>query len=334
VNAVRPHAPQVSVVVATRRRPALLARCLRALAQQRHESFEVIVVDDGPCDDTRAAVEAAQAQWPGHSRLRLVRPAGGGGRGPAAARNAGWCAAHAPIIAFTDDDTLPRPDWLAQGASCLRDTPGLSAVAGRLLVPLPAGRPPTEQERLTQGLERTRFATANAFVRRDALHRVGGFDTRFTRARREDSDLHARLDQPPGAVGRCDDAIVVHPARREPAGVWLRPPQNVSDDTPRRRKHRCRCRREVRRAPPWDHYVIVAATLAVPPLVVAGAARAALAVAAVALLLVGRLAWLRLRRTRRSPRHLSEMLLASVVIPFLSVWWRLRGAWQLRAGSV
>jgi glycosyltransferase involved in cell wall biosynthesis len=322
----------VSVVIATRRRPALLARCLRALAQQRHEAFEVIVVDDGPCEATRAAVDAAQAEWPHQGRLILVRPQGG--RGPASARNAGWRTARAPIIAFTEDDTLPRPDWLLRGMACLRDRPDLCAVAGRLLVPLPGARQPTDHERMTQGLERTRFATANAFVRRDALHRVGGFDTRFTRAWREDSDLHFRLDHPPGAVGRCEDAVVVHPVRREPWGVSLRRQRNVFFDALLYRKHPQRYRDEVRRVPLWDYYVIVVATLAVPAAALVGAWRLAVAAAAVALLLIGCLAWRRLQGASRAPRHVLEMVLTSALIPFLSVWWRLRGAWHFRAWYV
>ena len=44
--------------------------------------------------------------------LRYLRPAEG--RGPAAARNCGWHAARGALIAFTDDDTVPDRDWLAQ----------------------------------------------------------------------------------------------------------------------------------------------------------------------------------------------------------------------------
>ena len=46
-----------SVVVPTLNRPAKIRRCLEALAQQDHASFEVIVIDDGSTDDTPATLE-------------------------------------------------------------------------------------------------------------------------------------------------------------------------------------------------------------------------------------------------------------------------------------
>ena len=87
--------PRVSVVVPTHQRPALLRRCLRALGQQSlgAGAYEIIVVDDGHDEATRALVESfAQRDGP---RVRYLRPARG--KGPAVARNAGWHAARAPI---------------------------------------------------------------------------------------------------------------------------------------------------------------------------------------------------------------------------------------------
>ena len=49
-----------------------------------------------------------------------------------------------------------------------------------------------------------------------------------------------------------------------------------------------------------------------------------------ALVLIGRLAWRRLRPTSRDPAHVLEMLATSAAIPFLSVYWRVRGAWHFR----
>jgi len=95
--------PEISVVVCTYRRAEKLPACLDALARQtiRHRA-EVIVVDDGPDDDT-AAVAARYD-------VRLVRHPHN--RGLAAARNTGISAATAPIVAFTDDDCIPADDWL------------------------------------------------------------------------------------------------------------------------------------------------------------------------------------------------------------------------------
>ena len=106
--------------------------------------------------------------------------------GPAAARNLGWRMADGEIIAFTDDDCIPEPDWLANGVSAFVE--GVAGVSGRTVVPMPAN--PTDNELNTTHLQRSDFITANCFYRREVLEEVGGFDERFTTAWREDSDLY------------------------------------------------------------------------------------------------------------------------------------------------
>jgi glycosyltransferase involved in cell wall biosynthesis len=321
-----PTAVSVSVVIPTYRRPALLSRCLAAVLAQRLDAraFEVIVVDDGQTDDTRAAVEAL-APAGGVPLVRYLRPTQG--RGPAVARNAGWRAARGAVVAFTDDDTIPAADWLAEGLAALRDEQ--AALCGRVRVP-PMSSPPSDHERMTRGLETAEFVTANAFVRRAALERVGGFDERFLRAWREDSDLQFRLMRDAGAVGRCATATVVHPVRAERWGVSLGQQRNTFYDALLYKKHPRLYRERIRRVPPWDYYAVVAATLAAPLLLFAGHAPAAGVCLALALALVLALAARRLRHTSRAPRHVSEMLVTSALIPFLSVYWRLRGAWRFR----
>jgi hypothetical protein len=156
-------APRVSVVIPTFRRPDLLSRCLEAVCAQSlaPDAYEVIVADDGHSDETRTLVERFDAR--DGPAVRYVRPQGG--RGPAVARNAGWRAARADLIAFTDDDTVPASDWLAAGERDLE--PGWSALCGRVVVPRRIGSdgaalPPTDHELMTRGLESAEFVTANA----------------------------------------------------------------------------------------------------------------------------------------------------------------------------
>jgi glycosyltransferase involved in cell wall biosynthesis len=327
-NTERARAPRVSVVIPTYRRPELLRRCLDALLAQTlpPEAFEIIVVDDGHDERTRNTVEALAAGRPYAPRLRYLRPAHG--RGPAVARNAGWRAAAAPLVAFTDDDTIPAPGWLAHGERAMAEA-GVSAVCGRVEVPL--DQPvPTDHERMTQGLQTAEFVTANAFVRREALMRIGGFDERFTRAWREDSDLQFRLMRECRPVGRCEQAVVLHPARAERWGVSLRQQRNTFFDALLYKKHPALYRQRIRRVPPWNYYLIVALALAAPLLVLAGQAVAAGTAALAAAALVLHLAFARLRHTARTRQHVTEMLATSVLIPFLSVYWRLRGAIHFR----
>lgn len=316
--------PRISVVIPTYRRPDLLARCLGAVLRQglEREAYEIIVVDDGRDEATRRVVDAMAADRDA-PMLRYTVPTGT--RGPAGARNAGWRCARGALVAFTDDDTVPEPDWLAEGE---RAAQGRIAVCGRVVVP-PLSEPPTDHELMTRGLESAEFVTANAFVWRDALERVGGFDERFTRAWREDSDLQFRLGQL-GEVVRIDAAAVLHPVRPERWGVCLRQQRNTFFDALLYKKHPRLYRERIRRMPPWNYYLIVVLVPAAAVLAGAGESASALAALALAALLILQVAWKRLRRTSHDPSHVAEMLATSALIPFLSVYWRLRGAWRWR----
>jgi len=328
-QSARPALLRVSVVVPTFHQPLSLRRCLEALLQQRFDplAYEIIVVDDGHDDDVRTAV-LAMARVVQAPTIRYLRPAHG--RGPAVARNVGWESARAPLVAFTDDDTIPDLDWIAEGTDAMTRHPGCAAMAGQVEVPLEAERPPRDHELMTQDLAQAEFITANAFVRRDALRRLGGFDERFERAWREDSNLQFRLLEEVGPVGRCNKALVVHPVRNEPWGVCLRQQRNTYFDALLHKTHPQLYRQRIRPVPPWDYYLVVVLTLLAPSLWLLGANTLGVAALAGAAALVFRFAWQRLRETDHSWRHVAEMLATSVLIPFVSVYWRLRGALRFR----
>src|SRR3954451_15782798 len=222
-------APLVSVVVPTCGRPALLARCLAALESQTlpRDCYEIVVIEDAKRE------------------------------GPATARNRGWRAARAPIIAFTDDDCVPDKAWLERGLEAMRDH---DVVCGRIVMPLPPV--PTDYERDAQGLERAEFVTANCFCRKRMLERVGGFDERFRLAWREDSDLHFSLIAAGARIARAPAALVVHPVRPARWGESLRQQRKVMFDALLRRKHRRLYRERIRPGPPWHYYAITFLLLA------------------------------------------------------------------------
>lgn len=279
----------VSVVVPTCARPDCLRRCLAALERQSlaREQYEIVVADD-----------SARS-------------------GPAAARNRGWRAARAPIVAFTDDDTVPQPAWLEEGIAALRQ--GAHAAVGRTVMPL--SFPPTDYERNESGLERAEFITANCFVRRPVLERLGGFDESFTMPWREDSDLHFRLLERGLRIVRAERAVVVHPVRPAPWGMSLRQQKKVVYDALLFRKHPRLYRERIRAAPRWDYYLIVLC-LALAPF-----SWTAFSLWAV---LTGRFAAQRLHGTSKAPAHVAEMALTSILIPPLSVFWRIVGALRYR----
>ena len=326
----------VSVVIPTFHRPKLLQRCLQRLLQQTLpvRQFEIIVVDDGADEVTQRLVESLGARLAvrdeASPRVVYVRPVGG--RGPAIARNTGWRVAQGEIVAFTDDDTLPEPDWLERGVEQLRLHPDWAALGGQVRVPLdpPPGRRPTDHELMTQGLERAEFVTANAFVRRAALAAIQGFDERYTRAWREDSDLQFRLMGQVGPVGRANEPVVLHPARAERWGVCLRQQRNAYFEALLYRSHPRLYRERIARGPPWIYYAIVGCTLVLLPAAAIGAWRVAQGAATGALLAMLGVAARRLRHTSLAPAHVLEMVATSALIPFLSVYWRLRGALRFK----
>lgn len=333
-------APRVSVVVPTCGRPELLLRGLQALVSQTlaPADYEIVVVDDGHAAATSGLLEAIaerlhRGEGPALRTLRTPRPRSG----PAAARNAGWRAARADLVAFTDDDTVPAADWLARGLAAMDAAgPATLALAGRVVVPLPPGAP-TDHARMTQGLERTAFVTANAFVRRAALVQVGGFDERFTRAWREDSDLQFRLQDAGGgdaAVGRCEDAVVAHPVRPERWGVSLRTQRHAFFEALLAKKHPRRYRTQGALPVPWRFHAIVGLALAAAGLALAGVTGSAVVAGGLAAAGILEFAVRRLAGTAHDAAHVGEMLATSALIPFLSVYWRLRGAWHWKTWFV
>ncbi|HSU98456.1 MAG TPA: glycosyltransferase [Gemmatimonadaceae bacterium] len=313
---------RISVVIPTCNRVDLLERCVAAITRQTlsPDEYELVVVDDG----SSAATSALIRKWQAHSRIAIRYVAiENGPRGPAAARNVGWHVGRAPIIAFTDDDTIPAPDWLEQAIAGFRDV-SVDAAWGRIVVPLPST--PTDYERDTAGLETAGFVTANCFVRRSVLERLGGFDEAFRSAWREDSDLYFRLLRGGQRVRYLPNAAVEHPVRRAPWGVSVLQQRKASYDALLYRKHPELFRQYVTPARPWQYYPIVLALTGMGVGAALGRRTLTEVAGAAWLVLTLRFAMQRLRATSRAPTHVAEMLATSAVIPPLSILHRTRGA--------
>jgi len=317
---------RVSVVVPTYRRPELLGRCLAALTAQTlaSDSYEILVADDAASAQTQQQVEEFSKRATCSIRYLPVT----GVHGPAAARNLGWRVARAPIIAFTDDDTLPDAGWLAAGAGALERDSELAAVTGQVVVPLPPL--PTDYQRNEAGLETAAFVTANCFCRRDVLHALGGFDERFPSAWREDSDLHFRLLEHGFKLRKVPEAIVVHPVRPAPWGVSLRMQRKSQFDALLYKKHPALYRKHIQRWPPLNYYGIVLAAVSAVLAAALGMWSACVVAGFTWTWLMGCFLRRRLRGNSRHPAHVLEMLVTSLLIPFLSIFWRLYGAAKFR----
>jgi glycosyltransferase involved in cell wall biosynthesis len=211
--------PLISVVVPTHNRRALLERLVRALdTQQEVASYEVVVVDDGSTDGTKDELERLSKR----SRSSLVAVRLDANRGPAAARNAGWRRAQAPLVAFTDDDCTPQPGWLA---ALLRALGGADVVQGRTLPdPDQMARRNAFSHSVVVEAEWGFYEACNIAYRRTVLEQLGGFDEGFRQERRdhtsgpifgEDTDLAWRAKRAGARIVFDPDALVLHDVRRQ-----------------------------------------------------------------------------------------------------------------------
>src|SRR3954451_17517869 len=262
-----------TVVVPTIGRPSLDV-LLDALAQGAGpRPAELVLVDDRPTGPP------LEPERPGLPPVRVVRTGGGG---PAAARNLGWRIAHTSWIAFLDDDVVPDPDWYEKLADDLAALPAdVAGTQGRVRVPLPEDRRPTDWERGTAGLPPSSWIPAALAYRRAALAAVGGFDERFPRAFREDSDLALRVMDTGARLVR-GRRWITHPVRPVDRWVSVRVQAGNADDVLMRRLHgpgwRTRAGAALGRRP--QHTAVTAAALAAAGLAAARRPRAAAIAAA------------------------------------------------------
>lgn len=199
-------APDVSVIIPVRDDPEGLETCLRALRAQTLDvsRFEVIVVDN--------ASEPPVGAIEGVTVVREERP------GSYAARNHGIAIARAPVLAFTDGDCSPRPEWLEAGLDRLRREPEAGVVAGRIEVI--AAEDPTAAEwwELRNGFRQDLYverrgygATANLFVRREVVAEIGHFIPLLRSS--GDLEFGMRATSRGRLVVYEADAVVEHPTR-------------------------------------------------------------------------------------------------------------------------
>jgi GT2 family glycosyltransferase len=121
-------APFISVVVATRDRPASLSICIDSLLRQNYPRFEVLVVDNAPASS--ATAELVASRYAPTGRVRYLcddRP------GLGHAHNYGVANVTAPVVAFTDDDVIVDPHWLAALASDFNASSKVGCVTGLIL---------------------------------------------------------------------------------------------------------------------------------------------------------------------------------------------------------
>jgi len=190
----------ISVIVPTFNRPAILASCLGALENQSlaKSRYEVVVVDDSSDDTTE---QFCRGLSPGFRFCYCRERNSGAG----AARNLGLNRARGKYVLFINDDTIASPILLEEHLLAQRSFPAKkSAVLGSFLYPSTAGRRALTyflskrpflfpQVGMNEGFYQgcAYFITCNLSVAREAVLAAGSFDSRFRVA--EDTELGIRL---------------------------------------------------------------------------------------------------------------------------------------------
>lgn len=293
----------------------------------------VAALDAGPAPDAVVIVDdraTPQPLPPLHLPVTVLRS---GGRGPAAARNLGWRHTSSRWVCFLDDDVVPQPGWLAAVTVDLRaaDQAGAAASQALIEVPVQPDRGATDDERRTQRLADARWITADMAYLRTALVQAGGFDERFPRAYREDSDLALRVVQAGGRIVRGTRRSV-HPVAAATPLSSVRAQRGNRDNALMRRKHGRRWRAAIGEGPGRmpAHVATVGAAGAAVMAAALRRPRWAAVFGAAWWALTTEFAVRRILPGPRTPADIAALALSSVLIPPAAVGYRLAGEWRFR----
>jgi GT2 family glycosyltransferase len=203
--------PFFSIIVPTFDRPEALTACVQAIKKLDYpqDRFEVIIVDDG----SSVPIKPFDQNLRDVANITILRQIN---TGPASARNTGAQQAKGDILAFTDDDCMPTPQWLRELARSFNDNP-LGLVGGRTVNGLVDNLYSTASQMiveeayaffLSRDSDLRFFASNNMAVAARLFHKIGGFDSSFrTSEDREFCDRWIRQGHP---LVYVPQAIVFH----------------------------------------------------------------------------------------------------------------------------
>lgn len=198
--------PEVTAVVPTHNRRALLAETVASILGQRDVDVRLVVVDEASSDDTPAWLAAVAARDPRVTTVRNDEPQGVG-----PARNAGLSLVATPWVAFCDDDDLWAPDKLASQLAAIAAVPGARWSVG--------GSVSIDRDRRVVGHQRPPASGDVSTLLRAHNAMPGGGSGLLV-----DTDLARQLDgYDPWFLGCCDYEIAVRLSRVSPIATVDRP---------------------------------------------------------------------------------------------------------------
>jgi glycosyltransferase involved in cell wall biosynthesis len=206
-------AARVSVIVPARNARDDVRRLCDALRLQTipADAFELLIVDDGSTDETGAVISAEPL-----ARLISLPK----GMGPYPARNVAAAQASGDVLAFTDADVVPAPDWLERGLKAFEVT-DVDLIAGGIRIPLAKRPSAVSMVDAARHLDQERYValgygvTANMWVRKAVFEELGGFNERILSG--GDGEFGRRARDAGKRLVYVPDARVDHPPREAPA---------------------------------------------------------------------------------------------------------------------
>ena len=315
---------EISVIVPTYKRPALLMNCIKHLEAQNFfkAQYEVIVVTDGPDINTKNEIEKFAQQ---HLSFNIYCYNLNEKKGPAAARNKGVQYAKGSLIVFTDDDCLPQAEWLTEYWNAYTSNKENNvAFTGRTIVP--NSKAPTDYDRNVANLQTAEFITANCAITKQAFNKVAGFDEEFPIAWREDSDMHFKLIEASVPIHHVDKATLIHPVRKAGWGVSLKEQKKSAFNALLYKKHPELYRQKISAKALWNYYAMIYLFIFFTICMLRGFDFLAFLFFITWLLLLVEFIVRRLRNTSKKLSHVIEMIVTSAIIPFLSVFWTIYGS--------
>ena len=209
--------PFVSVIVPAYNEHLTIANCIEALLAQDYpaDRREIIIVDNNSTDGTADIVRNYPVILLYERDIQT----------PAAARNRGIHFARGEIVAFTDADCVPEPDWLSHMVAGFSN-PDVVGVAGAVISDAETGllgefMVTADHLRSHQANGLWYVITANAAYRREALLAVGLFRSHLFTAEDIDLGLRLQLDGYGRIVG-APKGIVRHPFANSWYELWER----------------------------------------------------------------------------------------------------------------